>query len=74
MAPPISLRYLAVASGIASFGWSGNVIDDQQGACIILGGVVTSAELTPTAPLPQEDNYCDGCRLCAAACASGSDE
>jgi epoxyqueuosine reductase len=71
MAPPISLRYLAVASGVASFGWSGNVIDDQQGACIILGGVVTSAELNPTAPLTQEDNYCDGCRLCAAACASG---
>ena len=71
MAPPISLRYLAVASGVASFGWSGNVIDDQHGACIILGGVVTSAELTATAPLTQEDNYCDGCRLCAAACASG---
>jgi epoxyqueuosine reductase len=71
MAPPISLRYLAVASGVASFGWSGNVIDDQYGACIILGGVVTSAELTPTAPQNQEDNYCDGCRLCSAACASG---
>ena len=71
MAPPISLRYLAVASGVASFGWSGNVIDDQYGACIILGAVVTGAELTPTAPQNQEDNYCDGCRLCAAACASG---
>jgi epoxyqueuosine reductase len=71
MAPPVSLRYLAVASGVASFGWSGNVIDDQYGACIILGAVVTSAELTPTAPQDQEANYCDGCRLCAAACASG---
>jgi epoxyqueuosine reductase len=71
MAPPISLRYLAVVSGVASFGWSGNVIDEHHGACIILGGVVTSAELTPTAPQNQEDNYCDGCRLCTAACASG---
>jgi epoxyqueuosine reductase len=71
MAPPVSLRYLAVASGVASFGWSGNVIDEQHGACIILGGVVTSAELTPTAPQKQEDNYCDNCRLCFAACASG---
>ena len=71
MAPPISLRYLAVASGVASFGWSGNVIDDRHGACIILGGVVTSAELKPTAPQKQEDNYCDNCRLCFAACASG---
>jgi epoxyqueuosine reductase len=71
MAPPISLRYLAVASGVASFGWSGNVIDEKHGACIILGGVVTSAELNPTAPQNQEDNYCDECRLCFAACASG---
>jgi epoxyqueuosine reductase len=71
MAPPISLRYLAVASGVASFGWSGNVIDDKHGACIILGAVVTSAELAPTAALNQEDNYCDECRMCSAACASG---
>jgi epoxyqueuosine reductase QueG len=71
MAPPISLRYLAVASGVASFGWSGNVIDEQHGACIILGAVVTSAELKPTAPKNQGDNYCDNCRLCFAACASG---
>jgi epoxyqueuosine reductase len=71
MAPPISLRYLAVACGVGSFGWSGNVIDDKHGACIILGAVVTSAELSPTAPLDQKDNYCDECHLCSAACASG---
>lgn len=71
MAPPISLRYLAVASGVASFGWSGNVIDQTHGACIILGAVLTSAELIPTEPLNQADNYCDDCRMCAAACASG---
>lgn len=71
MCPPVSLRYLAVAAGVTSFGWSGNVLDNKHGACIILGGVVTSAELTPTAPLNQEDNYCDECRLCTAVCASG---
>ncbi|HMK66029.1 MAG TPA: epoxyqueuosine reductase [Thermodesulfobacteriota bacterium] len=71
MAPPVSLRYLAVAAGVASFGWSGNVIDETHGACIILGAVVTSAVLTPTPPLDQASNYCDECRLCAAACASG---
>jgi epoxyqueuosine reductase len=71
MAPPVSLRYLAVAAGVASFGWSGNVIDETHGACIILGAVVTRAALTPTAPLNQEANYCDECRLCSAACASG---
>jgi len=70
MYPPISLRYLAVAAGVVSFGWSGNVIDREHGACIILGAVVTSAELTPTDPLSPEENYCDQCRLCAAVCAS----
>jgi len=33
--------------------------------------MVTEAELIPTDPLPPEENYCDGCRLCQAACASG---
>ncbi len=69
--PDISLRYLAVASGVASFGLSGNVLRKKEGAAIVLGGVVTSAELEPTDPLPAEENYCDGCRLCIASCASG---
>jgi epoxyqueuosine reductase QueG len=70
MMPPVSLRYLAVASGVASFGLSGNAIDAEHGAAIILGAVVTDADLIPTAPLPLESNYCDDCRLCIRACAS----
>jgi len=70
MVPDISLRYLAVASGVAHFGFSGNVIRKEEGAAFILGGVVTTAELQPTGPLPEEDNYCDGCRMCMASCAS----
>ena len=69
--PPISHRYLAVRSGIGHFGLSGNVIMDKYGAAVILGSVVTEAELIPSDPLPPEDNYCDECRLCMAACASG---
>jgi epoxyqueuosine reductase QueG len=45
MMPDISLRYLAVASGIAHFGLSGNVITRKEGAGIILGAIVTTAEL-----------------------------
>jgi epoxyqueuosine reductase len=71
MFPPISLRYLAVASGVGSFGWSGNVLDKKHGACIILGGVVTAAAFAPTPPLDPKDCYCNKCRMCAAACASG---
>ena len=36
-----------------------------------MGSVVTDAHLTPTDPLPAEENYCDECRLCLSACASG---
>ncbi len=68
--PDISLKYLAVASGVAQFGLSGNVIRKQEGAAFILGAVVTTAELEATDPLPSEEKYCDSCRLCMASCAS----
>lgn len=69
--PPISHRYLAVRAGLGHFGLSGNVIRKKEGAAIILGSVVTDAGLTPTDPLPAEESYCDECRLCLSACASG---
>jgi len=72
MLPDISLRYLAVRSGVGCFGLSGNVIVPEYGAAVILGAVLTTAEFEPTDPLPPEKNYCDGCRLCMAACASGT--
>jgi epoxyqueuosine reductase QueG len=71
MYPELSLRYLAVRSGIGHFGLSGNVITKGYGAAVILGCVVTTAELVPTDPLPDDENYCDDCRLCMALCASG---
>lgn len=69
--PDISHRYLAVASGVGWFGWSGNVITEQHGAAVVLGSVVTTAELTPTEPLPEDEKYCDECQLCFASCSSG---
>jgi epoxyqueuosine reductase len=69
--PPIAHRYLAVRSGIGQFGLSGNVIRKNDGAAIILGSVVTEADMAPTDPLPEKENYCDNCRLCQASCASG---
>lgn len=70
MVPDIALRYLAIASGVGSMGISGNVLTKQEGAAIALGGIVTTAELVPTVPIPEEENYCDDCRLCMAACIS----
>lgn len=68
MPPDISHRYVAVASGLGSFGWSGNVGIEGYGTAIILGTVVTTAELEPTDPIPEEESFCDKCKLCAASC------
>jgi epoxyqueuosine reductase QueG len=69
--PDISHRYLAVRAGIGHFGLSGNIINKEIAAPLILGSCVTTADLFPTDPLPAEDNYCDSCKLCMSACASG---
>ena len=71
MYPPLSLRYLAVRSGVGHFGLSGNVITKDYGAAVVLGCVVTTAEMNPTEPLPRDESYCDECRLCMASCPSG---
>lgn len=69
--PEISHRYVAVRSGVGSFGWSGNVGIKGYGASIILGTVVTSAELEATDPIPDSDSFCDKCKLCVKSCAGG---
>ena len=66
--PPISLKLLAAASGIGSIGQSGLLLAKQYGAAFSLGGVVTDLELEPTEPLPESENYCDGCLLCKRSC------
>lgn len=71
MPPDLSHRYVAVRSGVGSFGWSGNVGIKGLGCTIILGTTVTEAELEPTDPVPEEESFCDRCKLCVAACPSG---
>ncbi|MBQ75912.1 MAG: 4Fe-4S ferredoxin [Gammaproteobacteria bacterium] len=68
--PDISHRYLAARSGVGWLGFSGNIITPSHGASVLLGSVVTTAELEPTDPLPEDKKYCDECRLCYAACTS----
>ncbi len=69
--PDLAHRYLAVRSGLGHLGKSGNLITPKYGAAVILGAVVTAAQLKPTPSLPAEDSYCDECKLCLASCASG---
>jgi epoxyqueuosine reductase QueG len=68
MHPKISHRYVAVASGLGSFGWSGNAGLKGYGAAVILGTCVTGAELEPTPAIPDQESFCDGCKLCVSAC------
>lgn len=69
--PPLSHKILALRSGVGFTGFSSMMLTKEHGACIALASVVTKAELRPTPPLPAEDNYCDQCKLCSAACLSG---
>jgi epoxyqueuosine reductase QueG len=66
--PDISHRYVAVASGLGSFGWSGNVGIKGYGTAIILGTVVTTADLAPTDPIPEEESFCEQCKICVSSC------
>jgi len=69
MYPELALRLIAMRSGAGSVGWSGNIGLKGYGAAIILGGLVTSAKLEPTAPIPSEDSFCNKCILCTKVCA-----
>ena len=66
--PVLSQRYLAAACGVGFFGRSGNILTADEGATVVLGALVTSADLEPTPPLPEEANYCDDCNWCEAVC------
>ena len=66
MVPDFSHRYAAVASGLGTFGWSGNVMVEGHWSTVFLGSVATDADLPPDAPLVE--SICDGCRVCARVC------
>ena len=66
--PPISLKFLARASGIGHIAQSGLLINKEHGAAFSLGAVVTDAVLEPTYPLPEDESYCDRCGMCGKVC------
>ncbi|MDR3292106.1 MAG: hypothetical protein LBT10_08175 [Methanobrevibacter sp.] len=66
--PLISHKYLAVRSGVGFFGYSGSILTKEYGSSIVLSSVVTDAQLTPTNPISESENYCDECMLCKLSC------
>lgn len=66
--PEFAHRYAALAAGIGRLGWSGNLLTREFGALVELGSVLTSAELTPDTPIPDEAHPCDRCKMCTLVC------
>ncbi|ADZ09494.1 hypothetical protein Metbo_1252 [Methanobacterium lacus] len=66
--PPLSHKLLAFRGGIGHIGYSGMIITKEYGANIALASVVTNAKLKATEALPEDDNYCNNCKLCSKVC------
>jgi epoxyqueuosine reductase len=58
-------REAAARGGVGFYGKNTMLITRRHGSWVVLGTLVTSAELEPTAPLELD---CGSCRLCVDAC------
>jgi epoxyqueuosine reductase len=58
-------REAAARSGVGFYGKNTMLITRRHGSWVVLGTLVTAAELEPTAPLELD---CGSCRLCIDAC------
>jgi epoxyqueuosine reductase len=62
-------REAAARSGVGFYGKNTMLITRRHGSWVVLGTLVTAAELEPTAPLATD---CGSCRLCIDACPTGA--
>jgi epoxyqueuosine reductase len=62
-------REAAARSGVGFYGKNTLLITRRHGSWVVLGTLVTTAELEPTRPL---DLDCGSCRLCIDACPTGA--
>jgi epoxyqueuosine reductase QueG len=67
----VSHKKVAIAAGLGHMGIHRNVIHPRFGSFIILGTILTQAELTSYGE-PLEWNPCLGCNLCVASCPVGA--
>jgi epoxyqueuosine reductase len=62
-------REAAVRAGVGFYGKNTMLITRRHGSWVVLGTLVTAAELAPTRPLETD---CGSCRLCVDACPTGA--
>jgi epoxyqueuosine reductase len=62
-------REAAARSGVGFYGKNTMLITRRHGSWVVLGTLVTEAELEPTPPLATD---CGSCRLCVDACPTGA--
>src|SRR5581483_536115 len=62
-------REAAARSGVGFYGKNTMLITRRHGSWVVLGTLVSGAELEPTPPL---DTDCGSCRLCVDACPTGA--
>jgi epoxyqueuosine reductase len=62
-------REAAARSGVGFYGKNTMLITRRHGSWVVLGTLVTTAELEPTPPLATD---CGACRLCVDACPTGA--
>lgn len=67
--PDFSHRCAALASGLGTLGWSGNVQIKNHWSAVFLGSLITDVVLPPDEPLSEK--LCDNCKLCTLACPLG---
>lgn len=62
-------RAAAHRAGLGWFGHNANLLVPGHGSWVVLGAVVTDAELTPSTPVP---DGCGPCRRCLDGCPTGA--
>ncbi len=67
---PIMERDFAQLAGLGWLGKNNTLITEQFGSWVVLGTLITTAELTPDAPMA--DSRCGSCRACLDACPTGA--
>ena len=67
---PMMERDFAQLAGLGWFGKNTTLITEQFGSWVVLGALITTAELTPDVPMVK--SRCGSCRACLDACPTGA--